>query len=91
MGGVIFRQDSEEAFHRFRKAGLNPEIYMGAYGQKDFFLDLETGTTDSEAFLPQDGIGIRTKPCDMGRGTVLLARLHTRCSNRTPPRPDETP
>lgn len=50
MGGVIFRQDSEEAFHRFRKAGLNPEIYMGAYGQKDFFLDLETGTTDAEGF-----------------------------------------
>ena len=37
MGGVIFRQDSEEAFRRFREVGLDPEKYMGAFGQKEFF------------------------------------------------------
>ena len=43
MGGVIFRQNSEEAFRRFREAGVNTDEYMGEYGQKGFFLDVETG------------------------------------------------
>lgn len=50
MGGVIFRQDSEEAFRRFREAGLDPEKYMGAFGQKEFFLDLENGKIDADTF-----------------------------------------
>ncbi len=50
MGGVVFRQDSEEAFLRFRAAGIDPERYMGAYGQKEFFLDLESGRIDREEF-----------------------------------------
>lgn len=36
MGGVIFRQNSEEAFRRFREAGVNTDEYMGEYGQKAF-------------------------------------------------------
>ena len=50
MGGVIFRQDSEEAFRRFREAGIDTARYMGAYGQKDFFLELETGAIDASRF-----------------------------------------
>lgn len=50
MGGVIFRQDSEEAFRRFREAGLDPEKYMGAFGQKEFFLDVENGKIDAYTF-----------------------------------------
>lgn len=50
MGGVIFRQDSEEAFRRFREAGLDPEKYMGAFGQKEFFLDVENGNIDADTF-----------------------------------------
>lgn len=50
MGGVVFLQDTEEAFRRFRKAGINPDDYMGVYGQKDFFLDLETGKIDALTF-----------------------------------------
>ena len=45
MGGVIFRQNSEEAFRRFREAGVNTDEYMGEYGQKGFFLDVETNLT----------------------------------------------
>lgn len=50
MGGVIFRQNTEEAFRRFRALGINTDYYMGAYGQKDFFLDVETGDIDAETF-----------------------------------------
>lgn len=50
MGGVIFRQNSEEAFRRFREAGLDPEKYMGAFGQKEFFLDVENGKIDADTF-----------------------------------------
>lgn len=50
MGGVIFRQNSEEAYRRFRKAGIDPDKYMGVYGQKDFFLDVETGKIDADEF-----------------------------------------
>ena len=42
MGGVIFRQNSEEAYRRFRAMGVNTDDYMGEYGQKGFFLDVET-------------------------------------------------
>jgi len=50
MGGVVFRQDTLEAFRRFRAAGIDPDYYMGAYGQKDFFLDVETGKIDGDEF-----------------------------------------
>ncbi len=50
MGGVIFLQDTAEAFRRFRGAGVDPEVYMGDYGQKDFFLDIETGRIDADEF-----------------------------------------
>lgn len=51
MGGVVFRQDTEEAFRRFREAGIaHVEDYMGKYGQKDFFLDIETGKIGAEEF-----------------------------------------
>lgn len=50
MGGVVFRQDTRQAFDRFRSIGIDPDYYMGAYGQKDFFLDLETGLIDADTF-----------------------------------------
>lgn len=50
MGGILFRQDSEEAYRRFRNAGIDPAVYMGVYGQKDFFLDVETGKIDATEF-----------------------------------------
>ena len=50
MGGVIFRQNSEEAFRRFREAGVNTDEYMGEYGQKGFFLDVEMGKIDAGEF-----------------------------------------
>lgn len=50
MGGVVFLQDTAEAFRRFRAAGINPDLYMGAHGQKDFFLDVETGKIDAAEF-----------------------------------------
>jgi len=50
MGGVVFRQNTAEAFRRFSELGIDPMQFMGDYGQKDFFLDLETGTIDAECF-----------------------------------------
>ncbi len=50
MGGVIFLQDTPEAFRRFRAAGIDTDFYMGEHGQKDFFLDLETGAIDADEF-----------------------------------------
>lgn len=50
MGGVIFRQNSEEAYRRFRSMGVNTDDYMGEYGQKGFFLDVETGKIDADEF-----------------------------------------
>lgn len=50
MGGVVFRQNSEEAYRRFREAGIDPAKYMGDYGQKDFFLDVETGVINADEF-----------------------------------------
>lgn len=50
MGGVVFRQNTEEAFSRFRAIGIDPDYYMGAYGQKDFFLDLECGKIGESEF-----------------------------------------
>ena len=53
MGGVIVLQDTAEAFRRFREAGIDPDFYMGIYGQKDFFLDVETGTIGTDEFCRQ--------------------------------------
>lgn len=50
MGGVIFTQNNDEAFRRFRSIGVDTDYYMGAYGQKDYFLDLETGSVDDDEF-----------------------------------------
>lgn len=50
MGGVIFRQNTIEACRRFQALGLDTDFYMGEYGQKDFFLDLETGKIDTDEF-----------------------------------------
>ncbi len=50
MGGVVFHQNTAEACRRFQAIGLDTDIYMGEYGQKDFFLDLETGKIDTDEF-----------------------------------------
>lgn len=51
MGGLIFTQNTQEAFKRFKAIGLDPEYYMGEYGQKDFFLDVETGAISDDDFV----------------------------------------
>lgn len=51
MGGVVFTQNTQEAFRRFKAIGLNSNYYMGEYGQKDFFLDVETGAISAEDFV----------------------------------------
>ncbi len=53
MGGVIFTQDTEQAFKRFRDAGIEVEKYMGHFGQRGFFLDLELGRIGKEEFCSQ--------------------------------------
>ncbi len=50
MGGVIFLQNTEQAFKRFASQGIDTDIYMGAHGQKGIFLDLEEGKIDKEGF-----------------------------------------
>lgn len=50
MGGVIFDQNTEEAFRRFRAIGIDTDYYMGQFGQRDFFLDLESGRIDATEF-----------------------------------------
>lgn len=50
MGGVIFVQDTEEAIRRFKEFGIDPMQYMGAYEQKGFFHDIETGAIDTDEF-----------------------------------------
>lgn len=50
MGGVIFHQNTAEACRRFQSIGLDTDFYMGEYGQKDFFLDLETGKIGTDEF-----------------------------------------
>lgn len=61
MGGVIFRQDSAEAFRRFSEAGIDTDRYMGHYGQKGFFLDVETGDIDADEFCRQMAVATGRK------------------------------
>lgn len=85
MGGVVFRQDTEEAFERFRSLGIDPDYYMGAYGQKDFFLDLETGRIDADTFCRRlsaaanrDVSWAQAQHCWLGFiKDVPVERLHT--------------
>lgn len=55
MGGVVFTQNTQEAFRRFKAIGLDPNYYMGEYGQKDFFLDVETGEISADDFIKKVG------------------------------------
>ncbi len=50
MGGVIFRQDTAEAARRFKALGIDPADYVGEYGQRGLFLDLESGRIDCKTF-----------------------------------------
>lgn len=50
MGGVIFNQDTEQAFRLFRQSGIDTDEYLGKYGQHGFFLDLELGKITTEEF-----------------------------------------
>ncbi len=67
MGGVIFRQNSDEAFRRFREVGIDPDVYMGVYGQKEFFLDVETGRIDASEFCRRMSEVSRRMCSDCGR------------------------
>ena len=53
MGGVIFLQDTAEAFRRFTEIGVDAGEYMGDYGQKGFFLALEKGDISDEGFCEE--------------------------------------
>lgn len=50
MGGILFIQNTTEAVRRFSSFGIDTDRYMGIYGQKDFFLDLEEGLIDCKEF-----------------------------------------
>lgn len=50
MGGVVFIQDTAEAFRRFTEIGLDAKQFIGDYGQKGIFLELEKGDISSEEF-----------------------------------------
>lgn len=50
MGGVVFLQDTAEAFRRFTEIGVDAHQYIGDYGQKGIFLDLENGDISDEEF-----------------------------------------
>lgn len=66
MGGVIFDQDTEQAFRRFAAAGIDTDLYMGKFGQRGFFLDLELGRIDETEFcrLMAEATGRREVPHD---------------------------
>lgn len=50
MGGVIFNQDTDQAFRLFKQSGIDTDEYLGKYGQHGFFLDLELGKITTEEF-----------------------------------------
>lgn len=50
MGGVVFLQDTAEAFRRFTEIGLDANKYIGDYGQKGIFLELEDGDITADKF-----------------------------------------
>lgn len=50
MGGVVFLQDTSEAFRRFTEIGVDAHQFIGDYGQKGIFLDLEDGRITDEQF-----------------------------------------
>ncbi len=50
MGGVVFLQDTAEAFRRFTEIGVDANQYIGDYGQKGLFLELENGEITAEEF-----------------------------------------
>lgn len=53
LGGIILPLNREEAFRRFREFGIDTERYMGIYGQREFFRDMEAGDISVEDFLSQ--------------------------------------
>lgn len=50
LGGIIFLLNSREPFRRFRAAGVDPDRYLGIYGQRGYFLEIENGTIDGQEF-----------------------------------------
>ena len=76
MGGVIFRQNSEEAYRRFRAMGVNTDDYMGEYGQKGFFLDVETGKIDAGEWLrlPDASLSVGMKRSIAGWALYVMFR-----------------
>ena len=55
FGGVIFRLNSvEEPIRRFRSLGFaDADQYLGIYGQRGLFLQVEDGSISEEEFLQQ--------------------------------------
>lgn len=74
MGGVIFKLDSAKAEALFREMGFkSAEDYMGIYGQKGIFMELEKGMISSEEFLVRFAklIGKDSVPYDKSLGAWL--------------------
>ncbi len=63
MGGVLFLQDTAEAIRRFQEIGVDTDLYLGDYGQRDFFLDLETGKIDASEFCRK--MALASGRCDV--------------------------
>ena len=49
-GGVVFLQDTAEAFRRFTEIGVDARQFIGDYGQKGIILNLENGAIFAEDF-----------------------------------------
>lgn len=50
MGGIVFIQDTAEAFRRFTEIGVDAHQFIGDFGQKGIFLDLESDRISDEQF-----------------------------------------
>lgn len=65
MGGVVFLQDTDEAYRRFQASGIDTNKYLGAYQQNGFFLDVETGKISADEFCAKMAAAIGRESISM--------------------------
>lgn len=87
MGGVVFIQDTSEAFRRFTEIGVDAHQYIGDYGQKGMFLKLENGDITDDDFraeisriVKKDLTWMEIQHCWLG---FLKSVPHNRLENLT--------
>lgn len=73
-GGVVFLQDTAEAFRRFTEIGVDARQFIGDYGQKGIILNLENGAIFAEDFRAEISKLVKKGP-DLGGSAALLARF----------------